>query len=112
MTTFSWMIGELPNPHSAIGMTYQPELRTPRFFCQSSFPSRSKQNSPSDPKNATTCLPSVAGVELAWLDLVCRLILGTLSVTVRCQRMLPAVLSRQSTSQLYLLVSLTGSTSP
>ena len=38
--------------------------------------------------------PSVASVEFACVDFMCRLIFGTLVSTVFCQRMAPVFLSR------------------
>ena len=59
------MIGELAEPHSYSGRSYAPTSSRPRFFFHKNFPPTVKANNPSDPKNATTYFPSVAGVEFA-----------------------------------------------
>ena len=50
---------------------------------------------PIDPKSATTRVPSVTGVEFAWLALVWRLTFGAPVNAVRSHRIFPLVLSRQ-----------------
>ena len=65
------MIGELEWPHCVSGSKNQPLSSTPTSVCQSGLPSISQAASiPMEPKLATTRRPSVAGVELAWLDFV------------------------------------------
>ena len=63
------MIGELECPHCVSGSKNQPLSMTPMSVCQSGLPSMSHAASmPIEPNIATTRRPSVAGVELAWLD--------------------------------------------
>src|SRR4029453_7333773 len=91
------MTGELPVSHCASGATKKPASSTPRSFFHCNLPFRSYAYSPSDPKNATRCLPSVASVELACVDFGWRLILGTPVYVVCCQIVDPLLLSRQAT---------------
>src|SRR5262245_45795253 len=67
---------------------------------------------PSEPKCATTILPSVAGVAEAWLDFGWRFVLGTPSCATFSQSTLPVFLSRQSTRHECEVTSFDGSTSP
>ena len=71
------MIGELECPHWYVGSKNQPLSSTPTSVFQSGLPSMSQAASmPIEPNSATTRGPSVTGVELAWLDFVCRLTFG------------------------------------
>src|SRR6266702_4726895 len=64
MTVLLWRTGELPKPHGVLAIVYHPASILPRSLCQSSRPSMSKQNKPSEPNSAKMRCPSVAGVEL------------------------------------------------
>ena len=89
------MIGELECPHWKAGSKNHPLSSTPRSTRHSSLPSKSHAISrPADPNTATTRRPSVAGVELAWLLLVCRLVFGAPVNAVRSHRTFPVALSR------------------
>src|SRR5688572_26877615 len=112
MTLSPSITGELAKPHCAVTSRNQPESSGPRSFFQINAPFVLKQNKPSDPKMATTRCPSVAGVELQWLPLGCRLTRGTASSALVCQRILPDVLSRQSNIQRCETGSSTETTSP
>src|SRR5438094_8803732 len=87
--------GELANPHCKLGASYGPPRSLPRSFCQRRCPSMSKQNNPSEPNRATILVPSVAGVELQCVALVCRSTRGTASNPSLSQRILPEDFSRQ-----------------
>src|SRR6266508_4998710 len=90
--------GELANPHCILGASYGPPRSLPRSLCQSRCPSMSKQNNPSEPNMATILVPSVAGVELQCVALVCRSTRGTASYPSLSQRILPEVFSTLSRS--------------
>ena len=71
------MMGELEWPHWNAGSKNQPLSSVPRSTRHSSLPLTSHATSrPADPNTATTRRPSVTGVELAWLLLVWRFVLG------------------------------------
>ena len=77
ITLSPWMIGELECPHCVSGSKNQPLSSTPMSVFQSGLPSMSQAASmPIEPNIATTRLPSVTGVEFAWLALVCRFTFG------------------------------------
>src|SRR5262249_38161726 len=84
----------------------------PRSFFQRSFPSTEYANSPSEPKYATTTLPSVTGVGDACDDFGCRLVLGTPWCAVCSHRIFPVFLSRASTFHWCDELSFTESVSP
>src|SRR6185436_20497920 len=107
------MIGELECPHWNDGSRNHPLSSTPRSTRQSSLPLKSHATStPADPNTATTRLPSVTGVELAWLLFVCRSVPGDLFTAVRSQRIFPVALSRQYIFHSCTERSSTGLTSP
>ncbi len=69
-------------------------------------------SSPMDPKSATTCVPSVAGVEFACDALVWRFTFGRPVNAVLSHRIFPVFLSRQNIFQVCSDRSSTGFTSP
>src|SRR5688572_5217972 len=64
------IIGELAGPHSYVGMSYAPMSTRPRSTCHSGRPLTSHACTPSEPNQATTMRPSVAGDALAYVDLM------------------------------------------
>src|SRR5918993_1209869 len=107
------MMGELECPHWYVGSKNQPLSRTPTSVFQSSLPFMSQAMSmPIEPSTATTCVPSVTGVELACVDLVCRFTFGTPTCAVFSQRILPVALSSAYIFHVCSERSSTGATSP
>src|ERR1022692_3023845 len=97
MTEFLYITGDLAAPHSESGSKNHPAFCKPRSFFHRSFPSVEYATSPSDPKYATTTLPSVTGVGEACDDFGCRLVLGTPWYAICSHSTLPVFLSRAST---------------
>src|SRR5690242_17347341 len=93
MTRSFQIIGELAGPHSYVGMSYAPTFTRPRSIFQRGLPSTSYAYTPCDPNHATTIRPSVAGVALAYVDLMCRLSTGGPSKATRSHAFLPVCLS-------------------
>ena len=88
------MIGELEWPHWKLGSKNHPLSRMPRSARHSSLPFMSHATSnPIDPNAATMRRPSVAGVEFAWVALVCRLTFGVPENAVRSHTIFPVALS-------------------
>src|SRR5687768_8621610 len=107
------MIGELECPHWKAGSKNHPLSSAPRSTFHSCLPLTSHAiSSPTEPNTATTCWPSVAGDELAWLLLVWRLTLGAPVNAVRSHRIFPVALSTLYTLKSWTDRSSTGFTSP
>src|SRR5579859_5427395 len=112
MTLDLCMTGELAAPHSESGSKNHPAFCRPRSFFHRSFPSMEYAKRPSEPKYATTTLPSVTGVGDAWEDLGWRLVWGVPWCAVCSHRIFPVFLSKASTFHWCGELSITGSVSP
>src|SRR5688500_2986406 len=68
ITRPSQITGELAGPHSTVAAPAAPTLMRPMSTFHNGVPSTVYAWRPCDPNQATTTRPSVAGVELAYVD--------------------------------------------